>query len=191
MVPLSEGHYKIRFTGTQALADLLKEAQDLMRHQVPNGDMAVIFERALAALVAERKKARYAQTDKPRAGTASSQASREQSKQNSRYIPADLRRKVFARDKGRCQFVSPDGTRCTARCKLEFHHMLPFARGYAFLNTATGVLLKPPLLPNSVIGKPIAWTNVSKTSLALPLLPLMWIPGWTNDPPPPPATMIG
>jgi hypothetical protein len=54
--PISEGRYKIRFTAGQRVRDLLQEAQDLYRNQLPNGDIEVLFERALVLLVSERKK---------------------------------------------------------------------------------------------------------------------------------------
>jgi hypothetical protein len=48
---------------------------------------------------------------------------------NSRYVPRQVLREVFARDGGQCAFVSPEGRRCSAREFLEVHHHEPFARG--------------------------------------------------------------
>ena len=47
----------------------------------------------------------------------------------SRYIPAAVRREVWERDRGRCAFVDARGQRCRATSALEFHHVLPHARG--------------------------------------------------------------
>ena len=58
-------------------------------------------------------------------------AKREETKPDSRYIPSALRREVYARDGGRCSFVSKGGTRCGTRRDLEFHHIVPFAKGGA------------------------------------------------------------
>jgi hypothetical protein len=69
-VPISEGRYKVLFTAGQRVRDLLQEAQDLFRNQLPNGDIEVLFERALTLLVSERKKQLYAQTDKQRRTSA-------------------------------------------------------------------------------------------------------------------------
>jgi len=55
----------------------------------------------------------------------------EKKKPDSRYIPSALRREVYARDGGQCSFVSQSGTRCCTRRDLEFHHIVPFARGGA------------------------------------------------------------
>ena len=43
-----------------------------------------------------------------------------------------VKRAVWARDQGRCAYVSPQGRRCEERVFLEFHHQLPHAmRGEA------------------------------------------------------------
>jgi 5-methylcytosine-specific restriction endonuclease McrA len=129
-VPLSEGRYKILFTAGQRVRDLLQEAQDLFRNQLPDGDIEVLFERALELLVSERKKQLYAQTDKPRrSADATSTDTDSTSKQNSRHIPSAIKRRVYARDKGQCRFVSPTGERCCARSRLEFHHIQAFGFG--------------------------------------------------------------
>ncbi|HET6338103.1 MAG TPA: hypothetical protein VFG30_33000 [Polyangiales bacterium] len=129
-LPISEGRYKIRFTAGQRVRDLLQEAQDLFRNQLPNGDIDVLFERALVLLVSERKKQLYAQTDKPRrSSAASSAAASSTSKPNSRHIPHATKRRVYLRDKGQCRFVSPTGERCCARSRLEFHHVQAFGHG--------------------------------------------------------------
>jgi hypothetical protein len=46
-----------------------------------------------------------------------------------RYIPAAVRREVYARDEGRCGFVDDRGERCCETRYLELHHLEPFARG--------------------------------------------------------------
>ncbi|HET6335577.1 MAG TPA: hypothetical protein VFG30_20265, partial [Polyangiales bacterium] len=124
-LPISEGRYKFVFTAGQRVRDLLQEAQDLFRNQLPNGDIEVLFERALVLLVSERKKQLYAQTDKPR---GSSEATSKPNP-NSRHIPNTIKRRVYLRDKGQCRFVSPTGERCCARSRLEFHHIQAFGLG--------------------------------------------------------------
>jgi len=48
--------------------------------------------------------------------------------EESHYVPADVRRSVWGRDGGRCAYVAPNGTRCTARRLIEFHHRVPVRR---------------------------------------------------------------
>ncbi|HET6333942.1 MAG TPA: hypothetical protein VFG30_12060, partial [Polyangiales bacterium] len=124
-LPLSEGRYKIHFTAGQRVHDLLQEAQDLFRNQLPNGDIEVLVERALVLLVSERKKQLYAQTDKPRRSSDTAPTS----KPNSRHIPNTIKRRVYVRDRGQCRFVSPTGERWCARSRLEFHHVQAFGFG--------------------------------------------------------------
>jgi 5-methylcytosine-specific restriction endonuclease McrA len=145
--PLSEGRYKLQFTAEQRLYDKLKQAQALLRHQVPNGDIAIVVERALDLLIAQRKKQHFAATERPRSPTAArnrdgtrdnSTAAHERpspsaqpQKAHGRHIPHAVRRQVLARDGEQCSYVSVDGLRCQERGRLQFHHRLPHARGGA------------------------------------------------------------
>jgi 5-methylcytosine-specific restriction endonuclease McrA len=47
---------------------------------------------------------------------------------DSRHIPAAVKRAVWVRDGGRCAFKGTRG-RCTETGRLEFHHIVPYARG--------------------------------------------------------------
>lgn len=121
-VPLSPRRYKLQVTIGEETREKLSELQDLLSHQIPDGDPATIVERALDALLTETKKRKAALTDRPR---------RSQKKSNSktRAIPAKARREVFNRDEGRCVFVDAAGHRCSSKWQIEFHHLLPYARG--------------------------------------------------------------
>jgi hypothetical protein len=122
--PLAPERYKVQFTVGRETYEKLQRAQALLRHVVPTGDPAVIFDRALTMLVEELERRKLAATKKP------TRAPRP-SARGSRHIPAAVKRVVWARDDGRCAFVSPEG-RCSERGGLEFHHVIPFAdRGEA------------------------------------------------------------
>lgn len=93
--------------------------QDLLRHCVPSGDPAIIFDRALTLLLRDLERRKLGTVERARAdGTAA----------GSRHVPASVRRAVWARDGGQCAFVGTEG-RCTARGFLELHHVEPFALG--------------------------------------------------------------
>jgi hypothetical protein len=49
--PLAPQRYEIRFTARAETREKLRQAQDLLRHAVPSGDPAEIFDRALSALL--------------------------------------------------------------------------------------------------------------------------------------------
>jgi hypothetical protein len=120
--PLSPRRYKLQVTIGQEARDKLSELQDLLSHQIPDGDPASVVERALDALLTETKKKRAAITDKPR-------ATRKKSSKRGRGIPAQVRREVFERDEGRCAFTDSEGRRCSSRWQVEFHHRVAYARG--------------------------------------------------------------
>jgi hypothetical protein len=105
IVPLSEEHYKIQVTFTRTAHDKLRQAQALMRHQLPNGDPAAVLERGLDLLVADLLKKKAAAVQRPR-------PAREQPPKGG-HVPADIRRRVWTRDAGQCAFKSNDGRRCS------------------------------------------------------------------------------
>jgi 5-methylcytosine-specific restriction endonuclease McrA len=114
----------VQLTISREAHDKLRRAQDLLRHAIPDGNPAVIFERALTLLVGdlERKKLAVAKRHRPRAAGAQTS--------HSRHVPAAVKREVWARDGGRCAFVGTRG-RCTERGFLELQHIVPFADGGA------------------------------------------------------------
>ncbi len=120
--PLGLQRFRIQFTADQRTQDQLGEARALLRHQIPNGDLAEIFDRALSLLVAELRRKKFAETKGPRSTQAA------QDSRPSRHIPAAIRRAVVARDGGRCTYVDENGRRCSATELLEFHHTKPWAR---------------------------------------------------------------
>ena len=122
VTPLAPERYKVQFTVSRETHDKLRRAQDLLRHAIPNGDAAAIFDRALTVLLADLEQAKFAATARPRAARPAASGSR--------HIPAAVRREVWKRDDGRCAFVGTHG-RCTERGFLEFHHVVPYAEGGA------------------------------------------------------------
>ena len=64
--PLAPEQYKVQFTVSRETYEKLREAQDLLRHRIPSGDVAVIFDRALTLLLEELHKAKHAASGRPR-----------------------------------------------------------------------------------------------------------------------------
>ena len=121
-VPLSSKRYKLQVTIGEETRAKLAEVQDLLSHQIPDGDPAKILDRALDVLLTETKKKKAALTDKPRVG-------RKKTSSKTRAIPARIRREVFERDEGCCAFIDAEGRRCGATWKVEFHHRTAYGRG--------------------------------------------------------------
>jgi len=121
MIPLSPRRYRLHVTIGQPAKDALEELRNLLSHQIPDGDPALVVEKALALLLTETKKKRTARTK--RAGARTKKTTK-----RTRVIPAHVRRAVFARDEGRCAFVDDDGRRCDSTWQVELHHCVPYGR---------------------------------------------------------------
>ena len=66
LAPLAPARYRVQFTAGADLHDKIVRAQSLLRHQIPDGDLAAIFDRAMTLLVSELERARFAATSMPR-----------------------------------------------------------------------------------------------------------------------------
>ncbi len=122
--PLGLKRYKIQFTASQELRDKLRVAQGLLRHQLPGGDLAQVFDRALTALIENARREKFAERKSPRRQSRVDRPARPAS----RHIPAAIKRGVAARDRGLCAFVGRNGRRCESADFVEYHHVDPWAR---------------------------------------------------------------
>jgi hypothetical protein len=120
--PLAPERFKVQFTVGRDTYHKLCQVQDLLRHTIPTGDPAAIFDRALTLLLAELSKTKFSATVRPRPAR--------KTRPGSRHIPAAVKREVWRRDGGRCAFRGEQG-RCRETGFLEFHHVVPYARGGA------------------------------------------------------------
>jgi hypothetical protein len=127
--PLAPERYKVQFTASAELHAKLREAQALLRHQIPDGDLEQVFDRALEALLAHLRKQKLAATERPRESRSQAPVAEPNSSASSRHIPATVRRTVWERNGGRCAFVSTNGRRCNEVSFLEFHHVVPYTNG--------------------------------------------------------------
>jgi hypothetical protein len=123
VAPLGPRQYLLRVTIGEETQRKLERARDLLRHDVPDGDLAAIIDRALTLLLSKAEHTKFAAaTARPRVRVAAPPPTR------SRRIPAAVRRAVWARDQGRCSFIGHSG-RCGETGFLEFHHVVAFAAG--------------------------------------------------------------
>jgi hypothetical protein len=121
--PLAPERFAFQTTIGQATREKLEQARALMSHQNPSGDMAVVLDAALDALIERLEKQKFAKTRRPRAAKAREEGA------DPTYIPAEVRRAVYERDRGQCTFTSADGVRCAERRFLEFDHTTMVCRG--------------------------------------------------------------
>ena len=164
-------HYRVQFTADQAYVDLLEQARSLLWHQLPSGDLVELQRLALQALVDKLAKRKCgAKTSQGGAhpqpgptggaspGAAPARDATDQAEElvaeplapmlrepapGSRHIPTAVRREVWERDGGHCAFVDARGQRCRAASAIEFHHLLPHARGGPATPANLGLRCRP------------------------------------------------
>ena len=90
--------------------------------------MSAIVDRALSALIEAHSRTKMAVVRRP-AKVRPVTASARRIVDDTRHVAAEVRRIVWARDVGRCAFVSARGHRCSERSFLEYHHVVPHAVG--------------------------------------------------------------
>ncbi|HEU0109064.1 MAG TPA: HNH endonuclease signature motif containing protein [Vicinamibacteria bacterium] len=128
----SPERYRVQFTIGKESHDKLRRVQDLLRREIPDGDPAAIFDRAVTLLLEKVEKAKLGAAAKPRARRPIRPGTDRELRTPivpSRDVPREVQRGVWRRDGGQCGFVAPDGHRCTERTFLELHHIRPYALG--------------------------------------------------------------
>jgi hypothetical protein len=118
--PLSAERYRVEFTASATLRAKIEQARELTSHALPNGDLALLFERALDELI-ERELKRRVGAGKPRRGV--------KLRPGSRHVPRAVAKQVWKRDGSQCTFVDPAGRRCQERRFLTLEHCYPFSLG--------------------------------------------------------------
>jgi hypothetical protein len=123
--PLGARRYKVQFTASAAFCEKLERLKALMTSSVPDGDLARILEAIVTEALDRREARRFAKVKTPRKTLAHTDTAASPS----RYLPAPVRRTSQASDDGRCRFVGAGGRRCGSYRRVEFHHVVPWARG--------------------------------------------------------------
>jgi 5-methylcytosine-specific restriction endonuclease McrA len=141
--PLTADLRRLHVTVSKRFLEKLEAARDALSHSHPGADGEAILEAGLDLLL-ERAAKRKGLVKRPReAGGAAPPVStpltltperRAESNgiagpRSPRYIPAQVRREVWLRDGGRCQWPTSDGGICGSTCRVQFDHIVPVARG--------------------------------------------------------------
>jgi 5-methylcytosine-specific restriction endonuclease McrA len=130
VVALAPRRYKFEITVDQQTHDKLRTLQDLLGHQLPSADPAIIVCRAIDRLLDETLKKKAAVTDRARPSDRGSEQRNDRRRdRRTRAIPAAIRREVWQRDGGRCTFVDQQGRRCRGTRAMEYHHERPYGKG--------------------------------------------------------------
>ena len=123
MKPLAPERYKIQFTVDREAHDKLRRAQDLLRHTIPDGDLAAIFDKAITLLLEDLARAKHGAAGRPR----SSRPPAATGEACTAHTCCDAARGVATRWRAvrLCRQPGP----CTEQGFLEFHHLVPYAVG--------------------------------------------------------------
>ena len=119
--PLSETTHKLQLTMSEEPRAKLERAAELMSHSNPSGDLAVVFERAVDALLEKLEKARF--------GSRAQKRTKKSGPVTAGYVSREKTGKVFERDGHQCTYVSEGGKRCEARKLLQIDHIEPRGLG--------------------------------------------------------------
>ena len=139
--PLTAEAHRLHVTVSKRFLEKLEVAREALSHSHQGADAEAILEAGLDLLIerAARKKGlstRPKACTRPKAeradaqsGDVSAEAAPTPDAPRPRYIPADVRREVWVRDQGRCQFRLESGEICGSTHRLQFDHIHPFALG--------------------------------------------------------------
>jgi 5-methylcytosine-specific restriction endonuclease McrA len=118
--PLDAERARLHITVTRRLLTKLEAAKAALSHSHPGAGSEEVLEVALDLLLAQRAK-RKGIVEKPRKPAANPA--------RPDVIPAAVKREVWMRAGGRCEWKLESGGRCGSTLRLEFDHILPRALG--------------------------------------------------------------
>jgi hypothetical protein len=118
--PLTADLRRLHVTVSKRFLDKLDAARAARSHARPGASAEAILEEALDLLLAREAKRREAAAERPLPTPREASPDR---------IPAHVRREVWARDEGKCQWPLHDGGICGSTLRLELDHVIPRARG--------------------------------------------------------------
>ncbi len=145
--PLTSELRRLHITVTRRLLAKLDAARDALSHSHPGAGRDEILEAGLNLLL-ERAAKRRGLVKNPRKRPLSSKPAPPASAPPSarggrsvRNVPAEIRRAIWERDQGMCQWPLDGGGICGSTHQVELDHIEPFAKGGRITTAADGRLL--------------------------------------------------
>jgi hypothetical protein len=129
-------------TVSRRFLDKLDAAHDALSHSHPGASHAEVIESGLDRLI-ERTARRRGLVKNPRKKAAAPEsATPVPAKDPGRYVAVDVRRAIWERDQGKCQWPIEGGGICGSTRRVELDHALePFAKGGRILKPEDGRVL--------------------------------------------------
>jgi hypothetical protein len=120
--PLTADLRRLHLTVDREFLELLDASRDALSHSDFGASTNDILKRAMKLLLAERAKKKQGLVAKPRQDPPPSDP-------DSDHIPASVKRAVWKRDGGRCQWKLESGGICGCTSQLEYAHIKARAHG--------------------------------------------------------------
>jgi 5-methylcytosine-specific restriction endonuclease McrA len=120
--PLTADLRRLHFTVSRRFVEKRDAARDAMSHARAGGSTEEVLEAALDLLL-QRHGKRKGLVEKPRAKRRSARPPQAE------HISAHVRREVWDRDGGCCQWPVADGEVCGSTTRVEYDHVIPRAKG--------------------------------------------------------------
>jgi hypothetical protein len=133
--PLDAQLARLHVTVSRRLLEKLDAAKDALAHACPDATAADVFERGLDLVLAQHAK-RKGLVEKPR---------KEPRPSSTDAVPAHVKRAVWLRAGGRCEWILPSGERCDCTRKLEYDHILALALGGKSTLENVRLACRPPV----------------------------------------------
>jgi hypothetical protein len=119
--PLTGDLRRLHVTVSRRFLGKLQAAREALSHSHSGGGTEEVLEAALDLLLAAQEKKR-GHVKKPRTSPAPPSS-------RPRHIPAEVKRAVWVRDQGCCQWRLASGGICGSRTRLQLDHITPIALG--------------------------------------------------------------
>ncbi len=117
--PLDAERSRLHVTVSRRFLEKLEAAKEALSHARPGASAEEILEAGLDLVLARQGK-RKGLVAKPRKAVRPSKAD---------AVPAHVKRAVWSRAGGRCEWRLESGERCGSTIRLEFDHIVPLAQG--------------------------------------------------------------
>jgi hypothetical protein len=124
--PKTAEQSRVHITVPRTLLKKLEAARDALSHSHPGATEAEILEAGLDLLL-ERSAKRKGLVKKPRKEPPVRRSAPPEG--SDRFVPAHVRREVWKRDGGRCQFPLEGGGVCGSTYQVELDHIISVAKG--------------------------------------------------------------
>jgi hypothetical protein len=136
--PLTATETRLHITVSREFLAMLEACKKALSHKLPGATAEDVLTAGMKLILAQdAKKKALVPKPRPRAPANEPRA------QPSRYVPAEIRREVWERDQGRCQWPLASGGICGSEFQPEFDHIVPLGKGGATAVANLRVLCGP------------------------------------------------